>query len=90
MNSKVFIQSIQQRLDSIAPVVLPQIVQKQLRVVGATEDTLTPEQAEEFIKNMDEALETFIGPKGKMMVHQVMMKELRRCAPNYFDDKALV
>ncbi|UCE36673.1 MAG: hypothetical protein JSW00_14315 [Thermoplasmata archaeon] len=90
MNSKVFIQNVQERLDPIAPIVLPGIIRKQLAEVQATVDTLTPELAEEFIKRMELALRDFLGPDGARLVHQMMMKELRRCAPDYFDENALI
>ena len=90
MNSKEFVQGIQQRLDPIAPIVLPGIIIKQLQEVGATEDNLTPQQAEEFIEKMKEALEMFLGPEGTKLVHQIMLKELRKCAPDYFEEHALI
>lgn len=89
MNSKAFVVSIQQRLGPLAPIVLPRIIQKQLEELGVSNDTLTPEKAREFIERMDEALEMFIGPKGKMMVHEIMMKELRRTAPEHFEQQPL-
>jgi hypothetical protein len=90
MNSKEFVRNIQQRLDPIAPIVLPGIIIKQLQEVGATEESLTPQQAEEFIEKMKEALEMFLGPEGTKLVHQIMLKELRRCAPDYFEEQALI
>ena len=58
--------------------------------MGATQDTLTPQQAQEFIKRMEEALRSFLGPDGAKMVHRMMTKELRRCAPDYFEEHALI
>ena len=81
MNSRVFVVSIQHRLEPLAPIVLPRIIQKQLEELGVSEDTLTPDKAKEFIEKMDEALEMFLGSKGTMMVHEMMMKELGRTAP---------
>ena len=77
--------NVQQRLDPIAPIMLPQIIQKQMREIGVTEDTLTPNTAGELIERIDEAIEMFIGPKGRMMVHDIMIKELRRTAPEHFE-----
>lgn len=90
MNSKTFIRNVQQRLDPIAPVVLPGIIKKQLAEVGANNGNMTPEQAEEFIRKMEEALRDFLGPDGARMVHQLMMRELRRCAPDYFEEQSLI
>ena len=90
MNSKAFVQSIQQKLDPIAPIVLPGIIIKQLQEVEATEENLTPEQAKQFIEKMKEALEMFLGPEGTDMVHRMMLKELRKYAPEHFEEQALV
>lgn len=90
MNSKSFIKNIQQRLDPIAPIVLPGIIKKQLEEIGITEDDITPELAEELISRIDEALGSFLGPEGGKLVHEIMIKELRRCAPEYFEQQSLV
>lgn len=90
MNSRAFVQGVQVKLDPLAPIVLPGIIKKQLMEVGATEDSLTPELAEEFIKKIELALEGFLGSEGVKMIHQMMMKELRRWAPDYFDEHSLV
>ncbi len=89
MQSKAFVQSIQQKLGPIAPVILPNIIKKQLLEVGATEENLTPELAKKFIKRMEMALEMFLGPNGTKMARQMMLKELRRCAPEYFHEPSL-
>ncbi len=90
MNSKMFIQSIQQKLDPIAPIVLPGIIKKQLSEVGANNGNITPEQAKLFIRRMEMVLRDFLGPDGSRMVHQLMMRELRRCAPDYFEKHSLI
>ena len=90
MDSKAFIKSIQEKLDPIAPIVLPGIIKKRLEEVGATDETLTPELAEEFILKMEEALEDFLGPGGTKMVHRMMTKELRKVAPDYFEEQSLI
>lgn len=89
MDSKAFVTGIQQRLEPLAPVMVPGIIQKQLADLGISEDNMTPDNAREFIRKMDEALEMFIGSKGKMIVHEIMMKELRRTAPEYFVEPSL-
>jgi hypothetical protein len=90
MDSRAFIKSIQEKLDPIAPIVLPGIIKKRLDEVGATEDTLTPELAERFILRMEEVLRDFLGPEGAKMVHQMMTKELRKAAPDYFEEQSLI
>ena len=84
MNSKAFVTEIQQRLEPLAPVMVPGIIQKQMTELGISVDTMTPEEAMKFIGRMDAALEMFIGPNGKSTVHEIMMKELRRTAPELF------
>jgi hypothetical protein len=90
MDSKLFVLNITQKLEPIAPIVLPNIIKKQLEEVGATEENLTPELAAEFIKRMEQALIMFVGPDGSKMARQMMIKELRKCAPKYFDDHSLI
>jgi hypothetical protein len=90
MDSRAFLKSVQEKLDPIAPIVLPGIMRKQLREVGATVETLTPEVAEEFILKVEEAMRDFLGPDGARLVHQLMTKELRRFAPEYFEEQALI
>jgi hypothetical protein len=90
MDSKAFLKSCQEKLDPIAPIVLPGILRKQLREVGATVDTLTPELAEEFILKVEEALRDFLGPDGARLVHQLMTRELRKAAPDYFEKQSLI
>ena len=90
MNSRAFLTGVQAKLEPIAPVILPGIIKKQLQEVGATEHDLTPEQAEEFIKRICNALQMFLGPEGTNMARQMMLKELRKTAPEHFAEKALV
>lgn len=90
MNSEAFVRSVQQKLDPIAPIVLPGIIRKQILDIGATERNLTPQQAEQLIERVKEALEMFMGPSGTQLVHQIMIRELRRYAPEYFEQHALI
>ncbi len=90
MRSRAFIREIQQKLDPIAPVILPKIIKKQLKEVGATEDTLNPQQAEMFIAKMEIALEMFLGQEGSKIARQIMLKELRKCAPDYFEEQSVI
>jgi hypothetical protein len=90
MQSKAFIKGIQKKLEPIAPVILPKMIKKQLEEVGATEDTLTPEAALKFIDRMEIALEMFLGQEGKKIARQVMLKELRKYAPEYFKEHSAI
>ena len=90
MDSQGFVQSVKSKLEPIAPIVLPAMIKKQLKEVGATEYNLTPQLAEQFIKRMEQALQMFLGPSGTKMAHQMMLKEFRRCAPKHFEDQALI
>ena len=85
MDSKAFVQTIRTKLEPVAPIILPGLIKKQLQEVGATEDSLTPELAQKFIKRIELALEMFVGPEAMKMAHQMMLKELRRCAPGYLE-----
>jgi len=85
MDSEGFLGEVLDKLEPIAPFMLPGIVRKQLADVGATRDSLTPAQAEEFCKKMELALKNFLGPDGSQRVHQLMLKELRKYAPEYFE-----
>ena len=89
MDSKAFVRGISQKLEPLAPIILPNIIKKQLQEVGATENSLTPEVAEKFIKRMELALQMFVGPDGTKMARQMMLKELRKCAPKYFEGRLL-
>jgi hypothetical protein len=90
MDSKAFIHNLTLKLEPIAPIVLPNIIKKQLQVVGATEDNLTPELALKFIGRMELALGMFLGPNVKKMARQMMLKELRKCAPGYLDKHSMI
>ncbi len=90
MDSRAFVQVIKRKLEPLAPIMLPGIIKKQLQVVGATEDNLTPELAEKLIERIEVALELFVGPEGTKMAHKMMLKELRRYAPEYFEDSPLI
>ena len=85
MDSVKFIQHIRQKLEPLAPIMLSGIIKKQLQEVGATEENLTPELAEKLIERIEFALEMFVGPEGTKMAHKMMFKELRKCAPEYFE-----
>lgn len=90
MDSIGFIQSVKQKLEPIAPIILPAMIKKQLQEVGATEYTLNPKLTEEFIKRMKNALEMFLGTDGAKMAHQMMLKEFRKFAPQYFESQSLI
>ena len=90
MNTQGFITGVQEKLSPIAPVVLPGIIKKQLQEVGYVTGELTPEMAKAFVDRMVNALQMFLGPDGANMARQMMLKELRKHAPDYFKDKALV
>lgn len=89
MDSKAFVRGISKKLEPVAPIILPNIIKKQLQEVGATENSLTPELAEKFINRMELALQMFVGPDGTKMARQMMLKELRKCAPKYFENRLL-
>ena len=76
---------MEQRLKPFAPVLMSNIIKKQLSNANASRETLTPESALVFIDNVTNALETFLGPQGKLKAKKMMMKELRIYAPEHFE-----
>ena len=79
MNSKNFLFSIESNLKPLAPIVIPGIIKKQLELLGATREDITPDKAKLFIDQVSKALELFIGPDGSLSAKKLMMKKLREC-----------
>ncbi|MEW5936571.1 MAG: hypothetical protein AB1665_01975 [Candidatus Thermoplasmatota archaeon] len=78
-----FIRTVQERLYPISPVA-KNIIERQLTEMGISQEFMTPKQAEMLIRRVSEALSLFIGPGGAEHARQLMLRELRRCAPDYF------
>ncbi len=90
MDGEAFLRVVEEKITPFAPVLIKGIIKKQLSAVGATPATLTPEKAEKFIGGVAEALQMFLGPQGSLKVKHMMLKELRRFAPEYFERKSLI
>lgn len=85
MDSEGFVRAVEEKLVPIAPII-EFAIKKQLNEVGADRKTLTAEQAMKFIDNMVNALDLFLGPTLARDSRQLMLKELRRSAPEYFEN----
>lgn len=84
MDSEGFVKAVEERFIPIAPII-EFAIKKQLSEVGADRRTLTAEQAIKFIDKMVGALDLFLGPTQAKESRQVMLKDLRKFAPEYFE-----
>ena len=89
MDSKGFIENIEGRLVPISPII-EFAINKQLAEIGATKNDLDGEQAMQFIKNMTEALELFLGEVEARKKRKYMISLLREYAPEYFEERSLI
>ena len=89
MNSKGFIENIEERLVPISPII-EFAINKQLAEIGATKDDLDGRQAMMFIENMTEALELFLGKTEARKRRKYMMSLLRQYDPDYFEERSLI
>jgi len=90
MDSAGFVKVVEEKLKPFAPILISGIIKKQLSSVNSTRETLTPENTEIFITKVSNALEIFLGPKGKKKVKIMMLKEFRKHAPEYFERTSIV
>ena len=89
MDSKGFIEKIEERLVPISPII-EFAINKQLAEIGATKDDLDGKQAMMFIENMTEALELFLGKTEARKRRKYMMSLLRQYDPDYFKERSLI
>ena len=89
MDSKGFIENIEERLVPISPII-EFAINKQLADIGATKDDLDGKQAMMFIENMTEALELFLGKPEARKKRKYMMSLLRKYDPDYFEERSLI
>ena len=89
MDSKGFIDKIEERLVPISPII-EFAISKQLAEIGATKDDLDGKQAMMFINNMTEALELFLGKTEARKKRKDMISLLRQYAPEYFEERSLI
>ena len=89
MDSKGFIENIEERLVPISPII-EFAINKQLAEIGATKDDLDGRQAMMFIENMTEALELFLGKTEARKRRKYMMSLLRKYDPDYFEERSLI
>lgn len=89
MDSKGFIEDIEERFVPISPII-EFAIKKQLAEIGATEDDLDGTQAMMFINNMTDALELFLGKVEAKKKRKYMVSLLRKYAPEYFEERSLI
>ena len=80
---------MEKELVPVSPI-LEFAISKQLAEIGADKETLTAELAIGFIDNMTEALDLFIGNAEAKKARKMMISALRRSAPEYFEEHALI
>lgn len=89
LDSAGFIEEVESKLVPIAPII-EFAIKKQLNDIGCDRDNLTPGQAVEFIDNMTDALEMFLGKRDSQSSRKLMMSSLRKHAPEYFEKHSLI
>ena len=89
MDSKGFIENIEEQFVPISPII-EFAINKQLAEIGATKDDLDGRQAMMFIENMTEALELFLGGAEAKKKRKFMISLLREYAPEYFEERSLI
>ena len=89
MDSKGFIENIEERFVPISPII-EFAISKQLADIGATKEDLDGRQAMMFINNMTKALELFLGNTEAKKKRKYMMTLLREYAPEYFEERSLI
>jgi len=88
MNSSDFLDACEEKLLPVTPMVTS-VINKQLQDMGLARDMMSPHQAEILIRRVSEALKLFLGPSGAETARAVMLKELRKRAPDYFASQGL-
>ena len=84
MDGEGFIATIQQHLETLAPIT-KFIILKQLNDLNVTKESLTPDKAVVFIGRMTNALVLCLGKDGSQIARKMMMKQLRLHAPGYLE-----
>ena len=84
MDGEGFITSIENNLVTLAPIT-KFIISKQLNDLQVNRESITPEQALEFIDRMTNALVMCLGKDGSQLARKMMMKELRNFAPELLE-----
>ncbi len=83
MNPARFMERVERKGIVLSPAV-KRILDLQLKNMGLTRDTLTPKKAEEYISRVVSAASFVIGPEAGMALKNIMYRELREEAPEYF------
>ncbi len=88
MDSKGFIQTIEDHLVTLAPIT-KYIITKQLNDLNVTKESLTPDKALIFIDKMTNALVLCLGKDGSQIARKMMIKQLRLYAPGYLEKRGI-
>ncbi len=89
LDSIGFISDIEKEFVPIAPIV-EFAINKQMQEVGASKEYMNPKQALEFIDNMADALEMFLGKDKARDSRKFMISTLRKHAPEHFEESSLI
>jgi len=88
MDGNGFINSVENSLVNLAPIT-KFIINKQMKDLDVTKDTITPDKAMIFINKMTTALVMCLGKDGSQLARKMMIKQLRQYAPEYLESKGL-
>ena len=88
MDGNGFINSVENSLVTLAPIT-KFIINKQMKDLDITKDTITPDKAIIFINKMTNALVMCLGKDGSQLARKMMIKQLRQYAPEYLESKGL-
>ena len=89
MDGKDFISKVEEELVPISPII-GYAIKKQLADLRTTAQDLTPTDAMKFIDNMTDALELFLGKSDSQKKRKFMVSQLRKYAPEYFEEQSLI
>ncbi len=89
MNSVRFIERVERKGLVLSPAV-KRILDLQLTNMGLTRDMLSPKMAEEYIARVSSAASFVIGPEAGTALKNLMYRELREEAPEYFASMGLL
>ncbi|MBI5001289.1 MAG: hypothetical protein HZB92_07185 [Euryarchaeota archaeon] len=80
--------AIEEQLFRLSPVTRS-VIQHQISELGISKDFMTPKQADALVKRVTSALTLFLGPSGAEQAKGIMLRELRKRAPDHFASMGL-
>ena len=87
MNSRKFVDCVEERLRPFSPILAISTVKMELGMVGATKENLTPEQALKFINRVCGVFKIFLSDEYIKKLKADMLIDLRKYAPEYFKSR---